>query len=50
MVGAQHLAQPLGVIEQATQTLDLHDQPAGVYLIRLRLSNGEVEQVKVVRQ
>ncbi|MCB0635928.1 MAG: T9SS type A sorting domain-containing protein [Lewinella sp.] len=48
--GQRLMEQPLGVIEQATQTLDLHDRPAGVYLIRLRLSNGEVEQVKVVRQ
>ncbi|MCB0636508.1 MAG: T9SS type A sorting domain-containing protein [Lewinella sp.] len=40
----------LGVIEAATEAVDLSQQPAGVYLIRLRLDDGTTEHVQVVRQ
>jgi hypothetical protein len=40
----------LGVIEHSTERVDLSRQPAGVYLIRLRLDDGTTDQVQVVRQ
>ncbi|MCB0638794.1 MAG: T9SS type A sorting domain-containing protein [Lewinella sp.] len=48
--GQQLEQRRLGVIEAATEEVDLSRQPAGVYLIRLRLDDGTTEHVQVVRQ
>ncbi|MCB0637383.1 MAG: T9SS type A sorting domain-containing protein [Lewinella sp.] len=40
----------LGVIESGTEQVDLSAQPAGVYLLRLRLDDGRTEMVQLVKQ
>ncbi|MCB0635239.1 MAG: T9SS type A sorting domain-containing protein, partial [Lewinella sp.] len=44
------LQRPLGIIEHRTERVDLHGQPAGVYLLRLRTADGTTAVRRVIVQ